>query len=377
MAVAAKPEVRDIPQVEHGAVSDEELTAAGLLHSQVADFSVNTNPLGPSPRALSALRLLDISRYPEPGSPALRTAIAKRFGLRPENVIVGNGSVELIWLAAMAYLSPGDAVLILGPTFGEYERAARIVGAAVTELRAEAEREFQPDLEAAQEQLRAQRPRLCFICNPNNPTGVYLRTNELEPLFLEHRDTLFVVDEAYLSFVEGPDSLVPLLREGNLLLLRSMTKDYGLAGVRVGYGLAAPEIINALERVQPPWSVNRAAQIAALASLEDEEHVRWGQETVQRAKAYLVQELTALGLKVYPSAANFLLVDVGNAKELRTALLKKGIVVRDCTSFGLPSMVRLGVRPLNRCRMLITALKETLPKVSAAAKVEAGQRSGG
>ena len=359
MPVTANPEVEQLVVPEHGALSDAAIREQGLPSSLV-DFSVNVNPLGVPQRAVAVLQHLDITRYPDPEGRVLRNALALGLEVEPDRLLLGNGSVELVWLVALAYLRPGDAVLLLTPTFGEYERVARVAGAKVQEVRAAAESDFKWDLETLQGRLREQPPRVVFLSNPNNPTGVYLRAAEIEPLLRTAPDTLFVIDESYLTFVDEPDSLLGYVEEGNLLLLRSMTKDYALAGLRLGYGIAAPSIISSLRRVQPPWSVNVAAQAAGLAALGDLHHLQWSREAVRAGRSLLANGLTELGVRVFPGAANFLLVEVGDAHEVRAALLRKGFAVRDCTSFGLPSMIRLGVRPANRCRAFLAAFAEVL-----------------
>lgn len=367
MPVTANPEVTDLALPEHGAIGEEILRELRLSPAQVADFSVNTNPLGPPHRVDAALQHLDVARYPDPEGGILREALSRRLDIKVDHILLGNGSIELIWLATLAYLRPGNSVMLLTPTFGEYERAARIAGATLYEERATVDASFRWDLEAVQQGLRDHPPRICFLCNPNNPTGVYLRASEVEPLLRAAPDTLFVIDESYLMFVDEPNSLLRYVEEGNLLLLRSMTKDYALAGLRLGYGVASIPIIDALRRVQPPWSVNTPAQVAGLAALSDLEYLQWSRDAVRESRALLAEGLTALGVKVFPSAANFILVEVGDAQAMREALLKKGFAVRDCTSFGLPSMIRLGVRPANRSRAFLTAFAEVLKSGSAAA----------
>jgi histidinol-phosphate aminotransferase len=275
-----------------------------------------------------------------------------------ENIIVGNGSVEIIWLVAWAYLRPGDTVLIIGPTFGEYERASRIAGARVIAYGARAERGFQPDVAEVIGLIQKERPRLIFLCNPNNPTGVYLGREAVEHLAHASPDSLLIIDEAYVNFVEERWPSIPLIERGNVLVLRSMTKDYALAGLRLGYGVAAPDIINTLSRIQPPWSVNAMAQQAGIFVLSQEKYVRECQVRIKEAKAYLVTELTRLGLLPLHSEASFLLVRVGDATEFRRRLLQHKILVRDCTSFGFPDYIRLAPRTMPECQRLVKVIKE-------------------
>jgi histidinol-phosphate aminotransferase len=279
-----------------------------------------------------------------------------------ERIVVGNGSAELIWLVALAYLRAADQVLIVGPTFGEYRRVCQIMSAVASDILAIAETNFQPpvnDIIAAVETLH---PRVVFLCNPNNPTGVYLPRKDIERIVAAGRDTLWAIDEAYLPFVNKPDSLLHLADERNIMLLRSMTKDSALAGLRLGYSVSHPSIAANVERVRPPWSVNAMAQAAGLASLGDEGHLKKSQEIVAGSRAYLTAELKALGFVVYPSSANFILSEVPRFSGLDTAahwrarLLVHGVCVRDCASFGLPRHIRLGIRTIPECQRLIEAI---------------------
>ncbi|MHB1415351.1 MAG: pyridoxal phosphate-dependent aminotransferase [Chloroflexota bacterium] len=356
MPTSPRPELAAVPDCPHGSLSDEE-RAHG--EGRVVDFSVNGNPLGPAPGVQTALAAAEPARYPDDACRGLRRALAERAGVDEAWVLVGNGSVELIWLLAGAYLRPADGVLVVGPTFGEYARAAAIFGATAVECRAGEGDAFRPDVDRIIAQARVLRPRLVFVCNPNNPTGVYLGRAEILRLLDACAEGLLVVDEAYLAFVDRPHSLLDSLDNG-VVLLRSLTKDYALAGLRLGYALAAPEVIAALAKARMPWSVNAVAQAAGLAALADPGHLARAREVVEEAKAYLMDELSCLGLGVLPSAANFLLVRVGDAPSVRAALLARGYGVRDCTSFGLPEYVRLGMRPLAECRGLVAALWEVL-----------------
>lgn len=360
MSISPRPELEGLSECPHGVIGKTELGALGLCPDEVIDFSVNCNPCGPTPLLGEALARTIASRYPDSEAGELRAALARRLGLRLGQVIVGNGSVELLWLLTMAYLRPGDTVLILGPTFGEYERASRIAGARVLIQRAGPEAGFLWPLGETVASIEQKHPRLVFLCNPNNPTGVYLGREAIERILKSCQDTLLVLDEAYLGFVEDPWSACDLLEKGNLLLLRSMTKDYALAGLRLGYALGMEATITALKKVQPPWSVNAMAQAAGLVSLQDETHLARSKEVVWIAKAYLMAEVGRLGLRAWPSACNFFLLDVGDATSFRRILLERGICIRDCTSFGMPQFVRIGVRTLGECQRLISALETVL-----------------
>lgn len=355
MTPRIRAHIANLAPVTHGSISDAELASLGLSRDAIIDFSVNSNPLGPSPAALEAARESVWSHYPDDQATALRRALAARNHVDESTVVVGNGSSELIWLIALAFLEPRDAAVIVGPTFGEYARATRIVGSNVHEYRARACGGFAVDVSAVTELVHAVDGRLVFLGNPNNPTGTLLSADDIERLARAVPEALVVVDEAYRAFVDAPPRTTPLLERGNVVLLRSLTKDYALAGLRLGYALASWDVRAALDRVRPPWSVNAVAQAAGLAAIGDEAHLEHARAEVRRARAYLTAALGDLGFPVLPSVANYLLVDVGNATVTRARLLKHGICVRDCTSFGLPAYVRIGLRPVADCERLVTA----------------------
>ncbi len=365
MVIRPRPEVEKLTPAVHGGPDYAELTALGLSPDEVIDFSANASPYGPSPQVRAALAGVPLDRYPDARAIALRERLARIHGLTPRHIIVGNGTAELIWLLGMAYLQRGDPVVIIGPTFGEYRAAAGLMGAEVAEYRASAAADFQPDVAAIEALIERQQPPLTFLCNPNNPTGVYLMREAVQALATACGERLLIVDEAYRAFVAEPWPSEPLIgrdlglssAEGNVVLLRSMTKDHALAGLRLGYALASPEVAATLKKVQPSWSVNAVAQAAGLAALSDENHLRETLPKITEAKAYLVEELTRLNLRVVPSAANFLLVEVGDGRGLRRKLLSHGLMVRDCTSFGLPEYVRIAVRRMEECRRLVETLQ--------------------
>jgi len=368
MPIRPRPEVEKLTPAVHGGPDYAELAALGLSPDEVVDFSANANPYGPSPQVRAALAGIPLDRYPDAQAIALRERLAQVHRLAPDHIIVGNGTAELIWLLGMAYLQRGDPVVIIGPTFGEYRAAAQLMGAKVAEYRVPTAADFWPDASAMEAIIERQQPRLTFLCNPNNPTGVYLARETVEALAAACGEGLLVVDEAYRAFVAGPWPSEPLVErglglspaEGNVVLLRSMTKDHALAGLRLGYALASPEAVATLKKVQPSWSVNAAAQVAGLAALSDKEHLQETLPRIAEAKAYLVEELTRLGLRVVPSATNFLLVEVGDGQDLRRKLLSHGLLVRDCTSFGLPEYVRIAARRMEECRRLINTLHQLI-----------------
>jgi histidinol-phosphate aminotransferase len=346
-----------VPPIEHGGPDLEELSRLVLDRAQILDFSVCTNPFGPSPHVAQSLAQVRLDEYPDREARGLRDALAEIHSVDTRHILAGNGVSELIWLTAMAFVRPEDRVLVIGPTYGEYARSALLQGGVVSTWTAREETHFAIVPREIETELDHCRPRLVFLCNPNNPTGTAIPPRVISTWTKLHPRTLFVVDEAYQSFAPGLPSLIPD-RAGNLLILRSMTKDYALAGLRLGYAVGAEDVIAALRQVQPPWSVSAMAQAAGVAALGDEHHLAQSLEDLARAKRDLVKSLTELGLAVWPSAAHFFLARVGDGAAFRQTLLQRGMLVRDAASFGLPAFVRLGTRRAEENARLLSALRE-------------------
>jgi histidinol-phosphate aminotransferase len=363
--IMPRPEVLKAPSVPHGAPDYEELEAWGLKPEDVIDFSVNGNPYGPPPGVREALQDVPVDRYPDREALTLRRVLSQHLDVAPSRIVAGNGAAELIWLIALAFVRSDDRVLILEPTFGEYARAAALMGARVETWRAGSESDFAIQPEAVGARLQALRPRLAFLCNPNNPTGANVPLNQVKTWADQCPATLFVVDEAYVHFASsrarasGLRSTAALEAE-NVLTLRSMTKDYALAGLRLGYVIGSKPVVDALVRVRPPWSVNAMAQAAGVGALRAEDYLHQCVAQLHEAKAELVEGLEAIGLRPLPSATHFFLLQVGRAAEVRRDLLTRQVQVRDCTSFGLPSYVRIASRRPEENARLLEALREVL-----------------
>lgn len=345
----------------HGGLDLAELRSLDLRPEQVLDFSANINPLGPSQRVRHAVDAVNLSAYPDRQSVALREALAARLGVGTENLLVGNGSTELIHLVTRTCLQPQERCLVFTPTFGEYEAAASMVGAELHFFRAKETEGFSWSVDGAVEAIKNVRPKMVFLCNPNNPTGVYLDGSDVERISKAvDMGALVVLDEAYVSLADWSWDSKPLLNTGNIAILRSMTKDHALAGVRLGYMVAEPNVVSAVRQLQPAWSVNAVAQEVGIAALNDEAHVAEARKIIHQAKDYLYRELDLLGVSTIPAAANFVLARVKNAARVRKALLIRGIAVRDCTSFGLPEYIRIAVRRPEECARLVGLLEEVL-----------------
>lgn len=346
---------RHVKPTVHGALDFAELERLGVQPEDILDFSVNSNPYGPSPKVWDAIRQTPLERYPDRESLALRRELSQRLDVPLEQIVVGNGTAELIQLAALALSKRGDNALITEPTFGEYERAVRLRGGKVHRWRAVPETGFAFRPDEIQKELSARSIRLAFVCNPNNPTGQVLPLDVLDGWAKQYPHTLFVVDEAYLAFVPGMKSAVTLRRK-NILTLRSMTKEYALAGLRLGYAVGEEAVVGALADVRPAWNVNALAQAAGLAALRDEAHLRQSLARLQIEKQRLVSGLQELGFDPIPSRTNYFLLPVSSGTGFRQKLLAHGILVRDCASFGLPAYVRVAARRAEENARLLKAI---------------------
>ncbi|MFC2016430.1 pyridoxal phosphate-dependent aminotransferase [Chloroflexota bacterium] len=364
-----RPEVENLEACLHGGLNQAELKAMGLTPEAVLDFSVCSNPFLSPSRVRKILNTININSYPDSEATEFRQCLSARLGVASGNILAGSGAVELIRLIALTYFGLGDSVLILEPTFGEYKVACQIIGAGVVSQWGREEESFAPRIEETLNLIRQCHPRGIFICNPNNPTGQYLTRQEVEMVLDVCEGGLLILDEAYIAFVDESWSSIDLISRGNVVIVRSMTKDYALAGLRLGYAVAHEEIINALLRVRPPWNVNAVAQKAGVIALEDTDYLEWCKQEIKNAKQFLLNELSRIGFISVPSRANFFLVKVTNAKGFRTALLRHGILVRDCTSFGLPEYVRIAARTMPECQRLITTIQVMKDKGELSANI--------
>jgi histidinol-phosphate aminotransferase len=358
-----KPNIERLAPASHGGINYAEIEKLGISTENIMDFSVSTNPFGPPPGIKEALARAAIDRYPDSEATELRLLLARKLDIAPDNIMIGSGSTELIRLVAAAYFGPDDLVIAPRPTYADYEIACHLVGAGVLNQPALEEADFHLNVTGTTDLIRKRRPRGIFLCNPNNPTGQYLSGEEVGEILSVAGDGLVVLDEAYVAFTESTWASTDFLDRNNLVILRSMTKDYALAGLRLGYAIAPEPIISVLKRVKPPWNVSSVAQKAGAFVLKNDGYLEECRAKINEARELLIQGLRALGLSPLPSQTNFFLVKVGDAAGLKQALLRKGILVRDCTSFGLPDYIRLAPRPIAECRMLLSTMKEVYPHV--------------
>jgi histidinol-phosphate aminotransferase len=357
LSIPPRPEVENLKICAHGGPDWAELKSMGLGPDDVLDFSVCSNPFPPPPGVAEVLGSAAISRYPDSEATELRQCLSERLGVAADNILAGSGATELIRLIALAYFRRGDSVLILAPTYGEYEAACQMVGVEVFKQWGRAENNFRLRIDETVDLIRQRCPRGIFICQPNNPTGQYLSRPEVEAVLEAGVNSLLVLDEAYIAFTDKIWPATRWLHRDNIIIVRSMTKDYALAGLRLGYAVANREIIEVLRRVRPPWNVNVLAQKAGVAALRDDGYLERCKPKIKRAKQFLVDELGRIGFTVVPSATNFFLVRVGNGQEFRDTLLRHGILVRNCASFGLPEYVRIAPLTMPECRKLIATIQ--------------------
>ena len=360
MSIEPRPEIKGLDSCHHGGLVRAELDRLGLAPDEVIDFSVSANPYSCPPGVREIFDSVAIDRYPDSESTELKWAIADKHGVAVENIIAGSGATEIIRLVALAYFGQGDTVLCPKPTFGEYEVACRISGAAITEQWGGEEDCFMPDIDEMLSRIEVDSPKGVFICNPANPSGKYLGRRQVERILNASPLSLVILDESYTAFTEGSWDSAELLSRGNVAIIRSMTKDYALAGLRLGYALADEEVITNLRRVCPPWNVNAIAQRAGIVALEDGEYLRKCEKKIREAKHLLMEGLSRLGYTVLPSSTNFFLVRFGDAGMFRLHLIEKGIIVRDCASFGLPEYVRIAALKVPQCQRLLDVLQKSI-----------------
>ena len=323
----------------------------------------NENLLGPSPKAVAAIRkeLSSIHFYPEGPCTLLRHALAQKFSLPEESLVVSNGADNLILMVANAFVDEGDEVVMADPTFPVYTNVTQIMGGTPVRLR---EKDFKHDLPAMLEKINS-KTKLVFICNPNNPSGTIVSQKALED-FLSRLPgrVILVLDEAYCDFVEDPghpNGLEYVKAGRQLIVLRTFSKVYGLAGLRLGFAAGREDLVNCLYQVRDPFPVHRLAQVAGVAALEDQEHERKSILLVHEGRRYLYRELDKMGLYYVPSQANFVLIDFGrDSREVFQALLGEGVIIRPGFVWKYETFARVTVGRMGDNRRFIKALKKVL-----------------
>jgi histidinol-phosphate aminotransferase len=341
--------------------------------TRIIKLASNENPLGPSPRALAAMRRAGekLFIYPDGASTALRVAVARKAGVAPARVIIGAGSDELIEMLGKAFLNPGDSIVVSNHAFIRYRLAAELMGADVVSVPM---RHYTHDLSAMVSAIRED-TKLLFIANPNNPTGTYNTQSELSGLLARvsrlnkrrARPVLVIVDEAYYEYAQAfqgdyPDTLKLQKEFSNLIVLRTFSKAHALAGLRVGYGFADPEIIGALDRVRPPFNISVLGQVGAEASLGDAAQTKRAIRLVKSERKKVLPALAKLGVPVVPSIGNFILLDLSPRKgaEVFESLLDRGIIVRSMEEYGFPNHIRVTYGLPGENQAFLQALREVL-----------------
>jgi histidinol-phosphate/aromatic aminotransferase/cobyric acid decarboxylase-like protein len=344
----------------HGGIDAAELQRLGIDPARVLDLSVNVNPWGPHPRVLEAIRRASVASYPDVLASAARHAIAHAEDLAPDNVLIGHGSAELLW-AAVSLLRGRDRPLLTPmPTFSEPQLAARAWGVHVISLRTHASEQFALSDAVLDRALSEHDAGAVYLCQPNNPDGGALPAGALRALSDAHPRRWFIVDQAFLS-LSSRHSDAALRFGDNVLLVRSLTKDHGLPGLRAAYALGAPPLLAAVAAQRPSWMVSAPAEAAIVAACGEREHVAKARDYLLDARATLARDCERLGLSVVPSFTHFFLVHVAqDADQLRQRLLERhGVLVRSGRSFGLPEHIRVaGCAPEQRARFLAALQQE-------------------
>ena len=359
----ANEHILGIAPYEPGKPTEELERELGI--ADAIKLASNENPLGPSDRVQKALiaALPHLNRYPDGSGHYLRQALAKKHGVSIDQIVLGNGSNELIELIVRTFLRPGDEAVVPHPSFMVYPMIVQAAGGIRVMVML---KDHRLDLEAM---ARAITPmtKIVFIANPNNPTATIVTADEVTH-FLSRVPprTIVVFDEAYIEFAMGPDfpDVLASVKQGRkVMVLRTFSKSASLAGLRVGYGVADADAIALMNRIRQPFNVNALAQVAALAALDDESHVLECVRMIEAGRHYLYDEFNALGIKYVPSRANFILVDVGHsASDVFQRLLKEGVIVRPLTPFGMESALRITIGTPQENRRLVKALRHVMAK---------------
>ena len=352
----ANAQLRDLAVYEPGKPIEETARELGVDPGTIIKLASNENPLGPSTKALQAMRdaLEHAHLYPDGSGFYLRNAIAAKLEVAPENVILGNGSNEVIEFVGHAFLNPGDDVVTCQYAFIVYKLLATAFGVRTIETPSP---EYRQDLDATLDAITS-KTRLIFIPNPNNPTGTLIPEGAIDSFMSRVPDNIVVVfDEAYFEFLDAPPDTLRFIRAGrNVVVLRTFSKIHGLAGLRIGYAIAPQEITEVLHKTRQPFNVNSVAQAGAIAALGDDAHLRETKRVIDEGRAYLQEQFADMQIRFVPAAANFVMVNVGDGCAVFQKLLQRKIIVRPLKGYGLPEWVRISVGTMEENKQLIAAL---------------------
>lgn len=360
ISASANAFVCDLVAYEPGKPIEETARELGLEPDSIVKLASNENPLGPSPKAREAMvvALDDAHIYPDGGGYKLRSAIAEMFDLEISNVVLGNGSNEIIELLCHSFLAPGKGLIAAEHAFVVYKLMATLFGADYVEV---PDPGFVHDLDAMAAAITPD-TRLVFIANPNNPTGTLVGQEEIDAFMAKVPDHVVVVfDEAYYEFLEEPPNVLKYVREGrNVCVLRTCSKIHGLAALRIGYGLAPESLTKILQKARQPFNANAVAQAGALAALTDQEHIERTKSVNLEGRNLFEAAFGKRGLNYVPSHANFVLVEVGDGNKVFAEMLKKGVIVRAMAGYKLPGWVRISVGTPEENARCLEVLDEVL-----------------
>jgi len=363
----AAPGVQKITPYQPGRPAEEVAAEFGI--SKPVKLASNENPLGPSPLGMKAMQAVqDLARYPDGNGAALKQKIAARHDIDVDCITLGNGSNDILEFVCRAFVSPGDEVIFSRHAFAVYPLATLAVGGKLVETPA---LDWGNDLQAMLQAV-TDRTKVIFIANPNNPTGTWLAAAELKPFLAEVPDhVIVVIDEAYAEYVTGstypdyPDCTQWLADYPNLLVTRTFSKIFGLAGLRAGYGVSSPELANYLNRVRQPFNVNSLALAAADAALDDDSHIELSRKMNQTGMAYLMDACQSRGLSYIPSAGNFLAIDFSRpAQDLFEAMMQQGVIVRPIANYGMPNFLRVTIGSEDENQRFIEVMDSVLEEES-------------
>jgi len=360
MGIVPRKAVLSAKPYQPGKPIEEVKRELGLR--DVIKMASNENPLGPSPKAVKAIKKYAglINRYPEGGCFYLRQAIARKLKIKPEQIIFGNGSDELIGLTLRAFVEEGGEVIVASPTFLMYEVASIVHGAKIKIIPT---RYFKYDLKAIKHAI-TKNTKAIFIANPDNPNGTYVSKYELEDFLKGLPQNIIVfLDEAYFEFAEEQDypNGLDYVGKNNIIVTRTFSKAYGLAGLRVGYGISSPEIIRYMEAVREPFNVNSLAQAGAIGALKDKDFLAKAKKVVREGKKFIYSELKVIGIRYVPSVTNFILIELGpKSGEVAEKLLKKGVIVRNMKAWGLGNFIRVTIGKKEENKRFVKELKKII-----------------
>ena len=343
----------------HGGVSVDELTLLGVDSREILDFSASINPYGPCPAVVNAVAACPIDRYPDPSAAPLRRALADVQSVAADRIVVGNGAADLLWTLARVLVRPGATIIVSEPTFAEFRCAAASAEGNVVEVRATAERGFAADVDAIEQLALARGASVIYLASPNTPVGTRVPVERVVALAERLPEATVVLDQAFVSLSDHPADAAVAVPD-NVVRVRSLTKDHAIAGLRLGYLLASTSLARRVEALRPPWMASAVAQAAGLAAARANLFVQESCAMLRADRDELAASLAAIGLAPLPSEACFLAFAVPDSAALRRRLLVRGMLVRDCTSFGMPGYVRVAARPRPDREHLMQALREEI-----------------